>query len=549
MADPASPNHLPASPDHAPALPDHMPSTFEVGGPSSAASDVPHPVRRPLPVVAARVALHHQEIEDLQVRADRIESIQTGLKSSKRAIERDIRWLGERHDVIQARTLSLVRKVDSLSDDQEIKHVADVLDVVETKVLELRYRVDAYPREQVDALRVEDATTEILDLHTRLSASECSERCMITCLLGMEERISVLEQRPPRSQGSIMIDRIMTPRRMNRDAIERLIADCVAAAIAQHKANRVNTAGPAGAAGPTGARAAKDGVRTLESNCKRDNIVGYTNLFHELAVMCPTMVTPEYKKIERWFVIKLQEAVMEISESGKTIKVLKEGLMLKTCHCVTDASCITLANEQLSVGIAKGQTIKSRTAGQAEGARGRAYMMRNGEPQQEPNVVTGTFLFNNHYVSVLFDSGADKSFVSTAFSTLIDIAPSTLNTSYDVELADGKVMFLAHVAEKKPAEKRLEDVPIIRDFLEVFPKDLPRILPSRVLGRSSAWRNTGGAYAISVSSVGNVPKNLHFYQCPRAIWSIMADPASPDHLHASPDHAPALPDHMPGSPE
>ncbi|GKD14389.1 hypothetical protein Tco_1198796 [Tanacetum coccineum] len=177
--------------------------TFEVGGPLSAASDVPHLVRRPLPVVVARVALHHQEIEDLQVRADRIESIQTGLKSSERAIERDIGWLGERHDVIQARTLSLVRKVDNLSDDQEIKHVADVLDVVETKVLELRYRVDAYPRKQVDALRVEDATTEILDLRTRLSTSESSERCLITSLLRMEERISALEKRPTRPQGSL----------------------------------------------------------------------------------------------------------------------------------------------------------------------------------------------------------------------------------------------------------------------------------------------------------------------------------------------------------
>ncbi|GJS80042.1 hypothetical protein Tco_0729923 [Tanacetum coccineum] len=30
--------------------------------------------------------------------------------------------------------------------------------------------------------------------------------------------------------------------------------------------------------------------------------------------------------------------------------------------------------------------------------------------------------------------------------------------------------------------------------------------------------------------------------------SIMADPASPNHMPASHDHAPALPDHLPGSP-
>nr|GEZ80750.1 putative reverse transcriptase domain-containing protein [Tanacetum cinerariifolium] len=33
--------------------------------------------------------------------------------------------------------------------------------------------------------------------------------------------------------------------------------------------------------------------------------------------------------------------------------------------------------------------------------------------------------------------------------------------------------------EKKPKEKRLEDVLVIRDFLEVFPDDLPGLPPSR----------------------------------------------------------------------
>ncbi|GKB42987.1 putative reverse transcriptase domain-containing protein, partial [Tanacetum coccineum] len=53
------------------------------------------------------------------------------------------------------------------------------------------------------------------------------------------------------------------------------------------------------------------------------------------------------------------------------------------------------------------------------------------------NVVTGTFLLNNHYALILFDTGADRSFVSTAFSSLIDITPTTLDHGYDVELADG----------------------------------------------------------------------------------------------------------------
>ncbi|GJX72040.1 zinc finger, CCHC-type containing protein [Tanacetum coccineum] len=47
---------------------------------------------------------------------------------------------------------------------------------------------------------------------------------------------------------------------------------------------------------------------------------------------------------------------------------------------------------------------------------------------------------NHRYASILFDTGADRSFVSTAFSSLINIAPSALDTKYDAELADGKII-------------------------------------------------------------------------------------------------------------
>ncbi|GKF17504.1 putative reverse transcriptase domain-containing protein [Tanacetum coccineum] len=44
------------------------------------------------------------------------------------------------------------------------------------------------------------------------------------------------------------------------------------------------------------------------------------------------------------------------------------------------------------------------------------------------------------YASILFDTGADSSFVSITFSSLIDITPTTLDHYYDVELADGKII-------------------------------------------------------------------------------------------------------------
>ncbi|GJX37665.1 putative reverse transcriptase domain-containing protein, partial [Tanacetum coccineum] len=164
---------------------------------------------------------------------------------------------------------------------------------------------------------------------------------------------------------------------------------------------------------------------------------------------------------------------------------------------------------------------------------------------QRPNHVRS---LNNRHASILFDTGADRSFVSTAFSSQIDIMPSTLDHYYDVELADGRIIglntilrgctlnllnhlfninlmplelgsfdaiigmdwlakyqaiilcaekitktqkyslkgcpiFLAYVTTKKEEdkseEKRLEDVPIIRDFPDVFPEDLPGLPPTR----------------------------------------------------------------------
>ncbi|GJR07437.1 putative reverse transcriptase domain-containing protein [Tanacetum coccineum] len=42
--------------------------------------------------------------------------------------------------------------------------------------------------------------------------------------------------------------------------------------------------------------------------------------------------------------------------------------------------------------------------------------------------------------SILFDTGADRSFISIAFSSLINITPTPLENCYDVELADGKLV-------------------------------------------------------------------------------------------------------------
>ncbi|GJY79992.1 putative reverse transcriptase domain-containing protein [Tanacetum coccineum] len=69
-------------------------------------------------------------------------------------------------------------------------------------------------------------------------------------------------------------------------------------------------------------------------------------------------------------------------------------------------------------------------------ARGRAFIMGANEASQNPNIMTRTFSLNNHYATILFDSGADYSFISMKFMPLIDAKPSILNISYEIEVVN-----------------------------------------------------------------------------------------------------------------
>ncbi|GKC07705.1 putative reverse transcriptase domain-containing protein [Tanacetum coccineum] len=81
--------------------------------------------------------------------------------------------------------------------------------------------------------------------------------------------------------------------------------------------------------------------------------------------------------------------------------------------------------------------VKQKEVGEV---RGRAYTIKDVEPKV-PNVVIGTFLLNSRYVFVLFDLGFDMSFVDTRFSSMLNIDPVKIGASYEVELADGRVVF------------------------------------------------------------------------------------------------------------
>nr|GEW97873.1 putative reverse transcriptase domain-containing protein [Tanacetum cinerariifolium] len=112
-------------------------------------------------------------------------------------------------------------------------------------------------------------------------------------------------------------------------------------------------------------------------------------------------------------------------------------------------------------GHTRNQCLKKVKQEETRKVYGRAYAIKDDEPQG-PNVVTSMFLLNNRYASVFFDLGFDRSFVDTRFSSMLNIDLVKIGASYE---------------EKKSKAKRWEDVPIICDFPEVFPKELPG-LPS-----------------------------------------------------------------------
>ncbi|GKC51642.1 putative reverse transcriptase domain-containing protein [Tanacetum coccineum] len=210
-------------------------------------------------------------------------------------------------------------------------------------------------------------------------------------------------------------------------------------------------------------------------------------------------------------------------------------------------------NQRQNQGNPKGNNQASTSTQGGRRAPGRVYSLCAEAAVKDNNVVNGTFLINNVYASVLFDTGADRSFVSYAFSKYIDIPPTTLDTNYSVELADGKSLttttFLRgctlnlqnylfkidllpiklgsfdvivrmdqmaeHRAEvmcyekyirvpygndmlivqgeksgvknesrleeeeTKIPKRRIKDVPIVRDFPEVFPEELSGLPPTR----------------------------------------------------------------------
>ncbi|KAF5803254.1 putative transcription factor interactor and regulator CCHC(Zn) family [Helianthus annuus] len=75
-----------------------------------------------------------------------------------------------------------------------------------------------------------------------------------------------------------------------------------------------------------------------------------------------------------------------------------------------------------------------------DNAQARAFVIGAKDAREDPNVVTGTFLINSHFASILFDTGADYSFMSVEFKRTLGIESSRLDIPYSIELANGRLV-------------------------------------------------------------------------------------------------------------
>ncbi|GKB33905.1 putative reverse transcriptase domain-containing protein [Tanacetum coccineum] len=245
---------------------------------------------------------------------------------------------------------------------------------------------------------------------------------------------------------------------------------------------------------------------------KGTDIDGYTNRFHELALLCPRMVEPEQVKVEQYIrglsknirgdvtssrpagideAIRMAYQLMGQIIQDKTDEV-SEGEKRKgegdhggrgdnrrdynrrqnqrranagIYELIAKPNC----QRSFSKGHRKRDCPKLKKNGQGGNNRGAVYKLGAVDAQQDPKVVTEKKVRIPLEGKTLVIEG-DRN------NSRLKIVSCIKARKY---IEKGCELFLAQVTEQESKEKRLEDVPVIQDFPEVFPKELPGLPPPR----------------------------------------------------------------------
>ncbi|GJQ92136.1 putative reverse transcriptase domain-containing protein [Tanacetum coccineum] len=141
------------------------------------------------------------------------------------------------------------------------------------------------------------------------------------------------------------------------------------------------------------------------SGCLANQRVKYTDRFHWLVKLVSLLVTPEAKHVTRYI-------------NGLPSQI--RGMIQATQPATIQATILT-------VGILTNEAVRNGT------------LAKDGEKRKERDeAMTGTYSLNNLYATVLFDSGANFSFISTKFAPLLNAKPSIANLGYVIEVANGR---------------------------------------------------------------------------------------------------------------
>ncbi|GJR22689.1 hypothetical protein Tco_0971216 [Tanacetum coccineum] len=162
---------------------------------------------------------------------------------------------------------------------------------------------------------------------------------------------------------------------------------------------------------------------------KGNDLKTYVRRFQELATLCPTMV-PDSEKMIEVFIGGLPRSI-EGNVTASKPQTLEEA--------------INIAQRLMDQGRRERALCNYVRINHQHNAQGRAYMLEGiANAHHDPNVVTDS-THKNRYLPHLH----------------IEMAAENL------------------IMEKKSDEKRLEDIPVVREFPEIFPKDLHGLPPVR----------------------------------------------------------------------
>ncbi|GKC54042.1 putative reverse transcriptase domain-containing protein [Tanacetum coccineum] len=163
---------------------------------------------------------------------------------------------------------------------------------------------------------------------------------------------------------------------------------------------------------------------------KGTDVIGYNQCFQELALLCVRMFPEESNKIER-YVGGLPDMIHGNIVASKP-KTMQEAVEMATE--LMDKKVSTIAERQ--------DENKRKSAGNANNAKNQRGTGSGQKPTCFECGVQGHFKKECPKLRTNKTWKSSWSFVSTAFSSQIDITPSTLDHYYDVELANGRIIGL-----------------------------------------------------------------------------------------------------------